>query len=505
MKASLILAAWPLLYGVAARVTILVLAALLADRVLRRRSAWLRHGIWRATLWGTIALGIGAVVLPSWHVALLPQRPPQLLAQVMPTEALRTRPEALSANPQSREIGDGNAANAAQAIPIAAGIVAIWLIVLGVLLLRMLLGRIALGRAVRPAHQLREGPVAHLTAQLAHELGVFRPVRVLLHETAVVPYTFGVWQSTLVLPIDAAHWHRDRLERVITHELGHVRRADAFECVLVRFVTAFLWFHPGVWLLSRRLAALREAACDDIVLLRGARASDYAADLLHAVRSARALRPPEAVLAMASRSELGTRLSDILDASRPRRIDARATRRLMGAACVLLAMPLAALSPSRRQSSSQLAMRAQTTSAERRAMPRTRAASPSPARGAERTVAKRPSARRRVRLSSPTHSALVAARLASLDSICAITNGRTRGERLVALADHWIEDARFLEAFFRVLDGIPGARVRAEVVVHALTASRTSETRSHARAIIDGLPDRGLREAMFDRLSAMDL
>ena len=100
--------------------------------------------------------------------------------------------------------------------------------------------------------------------------------------------------------------------------------------------------------------------------------------------------------------------------------------------------------------------------------------------------------------------AIVAARLATLDSICAITNGRTRGEQLVALADQWIDDARVVDAYFRVLDGIPDARVRADVVTHALSASRSPLTREHARTIIEGLPSRLLRDAMTDHLAQAD-
>jgi hypothetical protein len=140
----------------------------------------------------------------------------------------------------------------------------------------------------------------------------------------------------------------------------------------------------------------------------------------------------------------------------------------MGTACVLVALPVAALQPGPRQDAVVAA-----------------------------------DAALRVAATSLPLEAIVAARLTSLDSICAITNGRTRGELLVALADQWVDDARFLKAYFGVLDGIPDARVRAEVVEHALAASPTTATRAHARAIIEGLPDRRLREAMSMRLDAM--
>jgi beta-lactamase regulating signal transducer with metallopeptidase domain len=474
--------AWPMLVAVAVRATPLFLAALLIERVLRHRSATVRHAIWRATLGGTIALGLGVVMLPQWNVGLLPP-PPPVMSNDEPSMLTDPAP---AAQAPAALVATGPA-RTTQAAPLAAGLVALWLAVCTAMLLRLLLSHRALNRSARRAQPAGDGAVAGLATRLARELGIRHPVRLLLHDDAVIPHTFGVWRATLVLPRDVERWSPDRQERVITHELGHVQRGDALECVLTQCVMAMLWFHPGVWLMSRRLAATREAACDDIVLLRGARASDYATDLLDAVRHAQGVRSPAAAPAMARRSELGTRLADILDATRSRRVDARAPRRLMGAACVVLALPVAALHPVPREAALERAA----------ADPVVRVASlpedaPPPHVRAPDTPA--PDAWSR--------DALVAARISSLDSICAITNGRTRGELLVALVDHWVEDARVLEAYFRVLDGIPDARVRADVVEHALAASPTTATREHARTIIEGLPDRRLRESMSARLDA---
>ena len=369
------------------------------------------------------------------------------------------------------------------------------------LLLRLLLDRRALAHSIRMARPVHDGPVVELAALIARDLRIARPVRVLLHPSAIIPHTFGVWHATLVLPRNADHWPRDRQERVITHELGHVRRGDALECVLMRFVMAVLWFHPLAWLLARRLVATREAACDDIVLLRGARASEYATDLLDTVRNARATRLPAAVPAMAQRTDLHTRLSDILDATRPRTLDAHRPRQFLLGACVVCACPLLP------HCNSSRARWSHPRSCTHRRLPqrgppvlaRAEVAS-APRRSSAVTTTRRPATRRTTVL-SPSRATLVAARVATLDSICTITNGRTRGELLVALAGHWVEDAQFLDAYFRVLDGIPDARVRAEVVTHALTVSRTAATRRHARTIVEGLPDRRLREEMFDLVS----
>ena len=72
---------------------------------------------------------------------------------------------------------------------------------------------------------------------------------------------------------------------------------------------ALYWFHPLAWFAERRLRIERERACDDVVLLAGVRASDYAGHLLEIARGLSVPRAAAlAALAMARPSQLEGRL-----------------------------------------------------------------------------------------------------------------------------------------------------------------------------------------------------
>ena len=67
---------------------------------------------------------------------------------------------------------------------------------------------------------------------------------------------------------------------VLEHELGHIRRFDNLTQRLALAVCAIHWFNPLFWLAARRMEAEAEVAADDFAILRGMKASSYAAELL---------------------------------------------------------------------------------------------------------------------------------------------------------------------------------------------------------------------------------
>ena len=74
-----------------------------------------------------------------------------------------------------------------------------------------------------------------------------------------------------------------------------------------------------MWLAAWRLHAERERACDDLVLTCGARASDYAQELLAIAAGLSSTQLSTLVaVPMARRGALEDRLAGILDSRRPR-------------------------------------------------------------------------------------------------------------------------------------------------------------------------------------------
>jgi len=100
---------------------------------------------------------------------------------------------------------------------------------------------------------------------------------------------------------------------VLLHELAHVARGDALLQSLAMLAFALHWYNPLLWLAIYRMHTEREAACDDLVLNAGIKASAYAAHLLEIAALARRALLAAHSSAMARPSPLGRRLRAVLD------------------------------------------------------------------------------------------------------------------------------------------------------------------------------------------------
>jgi hypothetical protein len=104
-----------------------------------------------------------------------------------------------------------------------------------------------------------------------------------------VPTVAGILRPTILLPLAiVSGLAPDELEAILAHELAHLRRYDHLVNLIQRLIEAFLFFHPAVWWLSRRIRIEREHCCDDLVVAQGAEPSRYAASLLHVAELAHA-------------------------------------------------------------------------------------------------------------------------------------------------------------------------------------------------------------------------
>ncbi len=159
-----------------------------------------------------------------------------------------------------------------------------------------------------------------------------------------MPMTWGWIRPVVLLPAEADSWGVDRRRGVLLHELAHVKRLDCLTQAIARAACAVYWFHPLAWVAARRMRVERERACDDVVLLAGARASEYAGHLLEVARGLRASRAAAlAVLAMARPSQLEGRLLAILDPDRRRRGPGRGMALIALITATLMLLPLATL------------------------------------------------------------------------------------------------------------------------------------------------------------------
>ncbi len=298
--------------GIALRGAFLLAAIALLDLALRRRPPALRHLVWTAGLAGLLALPLPAVFgpalpvpVPAIHLpAVTPPPPPEAsglrVARRVPDGTVL---DATSPAP-ARSTPAVEPSASAQALPElpAAALIALWLA-----------GVVAVGTRFAAAH-LRARRLARGAASAPETFRPFseaaRAARIALGPATSMPMTCGVLRPTVLLPRNAGGWPRDRLERVLLHELAHVRRRDPATALLAQVACVLHWFNPLVWWGAARMREERELACDAAVLVAGARPSSYADDLLAVARSYRAERG--AALALAPRSRLEHRLNAVL-------------------------------------------------------------------------------------------------------------------------------------------------------------------------------------------------
>lgn len=116
--------------------------------------------------------------------------------------------------------------------------------------------------------------------RLLAQLHITQPPQILVSSKVQIPMTFGWFQPTILLPLEAEEWEINRLQQVILHELVHIQRRDYLFHGLSVLVQSIYWFNPLVW---KAIAAFRigsEWACDETVVLEGADKFSYAENLL---------------------------------------------------------------------------------------------------------------------------------------------------------------------------------------------------------------------------------
>jgi beta-lactamase regulating signal transducer with metallopeptidase domain len=153
----------------------------------------------------------------------------------------------------------------------------------------------------------REGiPSLRLDEQLqalARCSGVNRQVDLRVHSGISGPLTCGFFFPVILLPEDAESWSDQELCRAFVHELEHVRRADWIVQMMAQLTCSLYWFHPLVWMLSRRLSLECECACDDAVL-EHEESTAYAQQLVSVARRLRN-SAAEPAIGMARRRSVG--------------------------------------------------------------------------------------------------------------------------------------------------------------------------------------------------------
>ena len=284
------------------------------------------------------------VELPRKADRMISERPLTIASQ--PAAAPPSLP-AVPALPEDTPAAAVPRWNWSEAVPL------VWAVGFCVLVLRLLAARAVLWKIERRATLLcTSGPSAApnsdaITSALeaaSLQLGIRRPVAVLIHPEKTIPMVWGILKHRLLLPAAARSWSGDQLRSVLLHELAHVKRRDAVGQLLSQIACALHWFNPLVWAAGWRLGVERERACDDLVLASGVRPSVYAEHLLDlATRLSPSRWTRACELVMARKPSLEGRLVAVLSENRNRRGVSAALAAIALAITVGIAVPTAML------------------------------------------------------------------------------------------------------------------------------------------------------------------
>jgi len=276
--------------------TVLLLALLSAAKALRRYGPTDRHFVGLCWLIGLALVAVWPLALGRLELPVLPtQQTAEWLASPVATakDARSSSVEAVvseSRPPPAAPTVQRRLAN--QVAPVAMepthfGLSAqervavlcagLYLLVVAVLLTQLAAATLWVARAIRGGSGAAEPEVAALFDRVRQRVAPRSRVTLRLCDTIKLPATLGLLRHWVLLPRGvAAGLSAGDLDRVLTHELAHVRRNDFAVNLLQQVVKRVAFFNPLVWVFDRWLRNERERACDEFVLAQIPGASAYA-------------------------------------------------------------------------------------------------------------------------------------------------------------------------------------------------------------------------------------
>jgi len=103
------------------------------------------------------------------------------------------------------------------------------------------------------------------TETVSHEndKNLLSSIQVIKSDQISMPLTIGINPKKIFVPPLWDQWSEECRGMILRHELAHINRRDGLVQLLQSMVQAIYFFHPLVWLLSKKMNEYREMACDD--------------------------------------------------------------------------------------------------------------------------------------------------------------------------------------------------------------------------------------------------
>jgi beta-lactamase regulating signal transducer with metallopeptidase domain len=246
---------------------LLALGAFVALRLMPHANATTRHTILAVAFYASLILPVVTAAIPFMYV-------PAYHAASDETGVTHAH-QAIQAlqSTQAVQTPMGTAFTLASQRPhlrlprvVAIGIVAGWFVGMLIALARLFVGLGYLERLKRDALPV---PVEYRT-RLERWTGAAkgsRAVRLCRSHNILIPLAVGLFDAMILVP---DHFLDELtptdIDRILLHELAHLRRNDDWINVIERLAQAVFFFNPGILWLIAQLDLEREIACDDWVL-----------------------------------------------------------------------------------------------------------------------------------------------------------------------------------------------------------------------------------------------
>ena len=236
----------------AVKASLVLVAALAAMRLLRRRSAALRHCILAVGLFYAATMPALEWIAPGWTLpgVTLPGfmlsdswSPSSADASSGPTLAI----PATSTNSADVKSTSTPTPSLIASIPWSTWVVAMWLSGVVVALLVLIGGLWRVRRVLNRTAPLTDTRMGQVVGEIALRLRT-RPVMLVEGSNPAWLVTCGWWRPKVVLPPGCREWPEDKLRSVLSHELAHVRRRDWLVQLGAEVVRCVYWFNPLFWL-----------------------------------------------------------------------------------------------------------------------------------------------------------------------------------------------------------------------------------------------------------------
>ncbi|MDB5088383.1 MAG: family metallopeptidase [Mucilaginibacter sp.] len=157
----------------------------------------------------------------------------------------------------------------------------VWLVFSTIKSLKMMSGLLYIQRLRKyKVHAVAE-ELECKVALFCKRIGIRQKVDLLQSELVKVPVAIGWLKPVILLPMGIIlQLSTEQLESILWHELAHIRRRDYLVNILQELVETVFFFNPGLLWLSSLIRDEREACCDDMVLSRLNRKTNYLEALL---------------------------------------------------------------------------------------------------------------------------------------------------------------------------------------------------------------------------------